>query len=201
MAVVAPSLSAIAADRLQRAPTVWLSSIRPDGRPHVVPVWFYWTGSDFDLFSKPTAQKVRNVQAHPEVMVAFGEPDEEWDVELVEGTAVVLHEATADVVTPGLFDKYAAAMTRAGLDRETYVRVYSQPVRITPTRFVGYGGKGWVDPKAAPASDEADVVGHAMPPPSGPSRSETETAAIAELRRAMRARRAATPIELLALEE
>ena len=55
-------------ERLRSEPTVWLSSIRPDGRPHVVPVWFTWDGSIFDLYSKPNAQKVRNVRAHPEVV-------------------------------------------------------------------------------------------------------------------------------------
>ena len=87
--------------RLRTESTVWLSSMRPDGRPHVVPAWFSWDGSVFDLFSKPHAQKVRNVREHPAVMLAIGQPGAEWDVELVEGTAAVLDRPTAEVVPPG----------------------------------------------------------------------------------------------------
>ena len=38
----------LAATRIRRfletEPVVWLSSVRPDGNPHLVPVWFWWDG-------------------------------------------------------------------------------------------------------------------------------------------------------------
>ena len=148
--------------RLRSEPTVWLSSTRPDGRPHVVPVWFNWDGRVFDLFSKPHAQKIRNLRERPDVMLAIGQPDEAFDVELVEGTATVLPTPTADVIRPSMFEKYAQLMARAELDQPTFVTTYSQPVRITPTRFLGYGGKGWTDPALTPDGDQ-DVVGHLLP--------------------------------------
>ena len=177
--------------RLRTEPTVWLSSMRPDGRPHVVPAWFTWDGAVFDLFSKPHAQKVRNVREHPAVMLAIGQPSVEWDVELVEGTASVLDRPTGEVVRPLLFDKYAELMARAQLDRVTFVSTYSQPVRITPTRFLGYGGKGWTDPALIPDGDD-DVTGHVwLPEPH-----RAFMAAIAEA-----AEHGADEIGLLALEE
>ena len=178
-------------ERLRTEATVWLSSIRPDGRPHVVPVWFTWDGSVFDLYSKPNAQKVRNVRAHPEVMLAVGNPDAEWDVELIEGTASVLREPTATRVGDALFEKYAALMVRAELDRSTFVDTYSQPVAITPTRFVGYGGKGWTDPSLTPDGD-SDVSGHMIQP--GP-----HAAMLAEMRRIAGA--APGSVDLLALDD
>jgi PPOX class probable F420-dependent enzyme len=145
--------------RLRSEPTAWLSSTRPDGRPHVVPVWFNWDGSVFDLFSKPNAQKVRNLREHADVMLAVGQPNEVFDVELVEGRATVLSDPTATVIRPTMFEKYAELMARAALDRDTFVTTYSQPVRITPTRFLGYGGKGWTDPALTPDGED-DVSGH-----------------------------------------
>ena len=177
-------------DRLRTEPTVWLSSIRPDGRPHVVPVWFTWDGAVFDLFSKPNAQKVRNLRAHPDVMLAVGRPDAEWDVELIEGRAAILEEPTATHVSEHLFEKYAALMARAELDRATFVDTYSQPVEITPTRFVGYGGKGWTDPALTPDGD-TDVSGHLFRP-------SPHAAMLAEMRRI--AGESDAPIDLLALE-
>jgi len=192
----APAMSSLPAgrvpieERLRTEPTVWLSSIRPDGRPHVVPVWFTWDGATFDLYSKPNAQKVRNVRAHPEVMLAVGRPDAEWDVELIEGTASVVDEPTSTHVTDQLFDKYAALMARAELDRSTFVDTYSQPVHITPTRFVGYGGKGWTDPSLTPDGD-SDVTGHLFRP-------SPHAAMLAEMRRIADA--ASDRLNLIALE-
>ena len=176
--------------RLRREPTVWLSSMRPDGRPHVVPAWFNWDGSVFDLFSKPNAQKVRNVREHPAVMLAVGQPGIEWDVELVEGMATVLDRPTAEVVPSQMFDKYADLMARARLDRLTFVDTYSQPVRVTPTRFLGYGGKGWTDASATPDGDD-DVTGHLLLP-------RAHRAMLAEIARAARDD---GPPEMIALEE
>lgn len=184
-------------ERLRTEPTVWLSSTRPDGRPHVVPVWFNWDGSVFDLFSKPHAQKVRNLREHPDVMLAVGKPDHEWDVELVEGTATVLDAPTSDVVAPTMFEKYALLMARAALDRNTFVSTYSQPVRIQPTRFLGYGGRGWTDPSLTPDGDD-DVSGHISLPPA---LTDAHRALVDEIRRVAGRLAAGTPPELLALDD
>ena len=169
--------------RLREEPTVWLSSTRPDGRPHVVPVWFNWDGHVFDLFSKPQAQKVRNLRAHPDVMLAIGQPTEDWEVELVEGRAAVLDTPTADVVPPAMFDKYSALMARAALDRATFVATYSLPVRITPSRFLGYGGKGWTDPALTPDGDD-EVTGHMSGSHAAGAWTSAHRDLLAEIRRA-----------------
>jgi len=146
-------------DHLRADPVVWLSTVRADGRPHVVPTWFAWDGEVIRFFSKPWAQKVRNIRERPDVMLAIGEPDEDFDVELIEARGEVLAEETDGVLPDDFLLKYADLMSRGGLDRTAYVRTYSQPVVVTPTRFVGYGGKGWQDPGAS------DVAGHMSRPP------------------------------------
>ena len=137
-------------ERLGTEPVVWLSTIRPDGRPHIVPVWFSWDGESILFFSKPGAQKVRNLRANPEVMLAVGSPDETMDVELIEGQAEVL-DVPAATLAPGRLDKYAALMAHVGLTLEQFVRTYSQAVRIRPTRFLGWGGPGWLEGSPIPA--------------------------------------------------
>ncbi len=32
-------------ERLRSNEMVWLTTVRPDGRPHSVPVWFLWDGA------------------------------------------------------------------------------------------------------------------------------------------------------------
>ena len=50
---------------LETEPVVWLSSIRPDGAPHLVPIWFVWDGEAIVIRSKPAARKVRNLRQRP----------------------------------------------------------------------------------------------------------------------------------------
>ena len=183
-------------EHLRTDPVVWLSTIRPDGRPHVVPVWFLWDGSAIHFYSKPGAQKVRNLRHNPSAMLAVGEPDEEFDVELIEGAADVLEEPTASIMPGEHLQKYAALMAKAGLTRETYVQTYSQPVLIRPTRFLGYGGRGWQDPAAA----GLDVTGHLWLGREAEAAQGVPEAAAA-LVGAIRARGRGPGVALLALEE
>src|SRR6266567_8780789 len=45
--------------RLREEPIVWFTTVRPDGRPHTVPVWFLWDGETFLIFSQPGNLKIR----------------------------------------------------------------------------------------------------------------------------------------------
>ena len=59
---------------LRADPVAWLSSLQPDGRPHVAPVWFHWDGERIVAFSKPNARKVDNLRERPTVLLAVGTP-------------------------------------------------------------------------------------------------------------------------------
>ncbi|HSK93016.1 MAG TPA: pyridoxamine 5'-phosphate oxidase family protein [Candidatus Angelobacter sp.] len=128
---------------LREDAVVWLSSVRDDGRPHVVPVWFHWDGERIVAFSKPSARKVQNLRDQPRVMLAVGSPGPDFGVELIEATAE-LPDAPAGQLMPEAFArKYRDLLRRAGLTAERFAEVYSQPIVLRPTRFLGYGGAGW----------------------------------------------------------
>ena len=126
---------------LEEEPIVWLSMVRPDGRPHLVPIWFWWDGVAILIFSKPDAQKVRNLRGRPDVMLALGDADEDFDVGLLRGTAELLDRPTREVVPAAHLAKYAERMAAIGLDTETYAETYSQVIRITPADYVGWHGR------------------------------------------------------------
>ena len=75
---------------------VWLSTVRPDGTPHLVPTWFLWDGEALVVFSKPGAAKVRNLRANPRLMVAVGDPEDDFSVGLIEAEATCHDERRAD---------------------------------------------------------------------------------------------------------
>lgn len=128
---------------LRDDPVVWLSSVQRDGRPHLVPVWFHWDGERIVAFSKPNARKVDNLRDQPSVMLAVGTPGPDFEVELIEATAEIPEADAADVMPDGFGAKYRELLRRANLTVQRFAEVYSQPIVLRPTRFLGYGGRGW----------------------------------------------------------
>jgi PPOX class probable F420-dependent enzyme len=126
---------------LRTEATVWLSTANREATPHVVPIWFSWDGERLFVASKPHARKVRDLRDNPRLMVALGEPDEDFDVGLVEAVAELPSASTADLLPPGHLEKYADRMRAIGLTPEEYVATYSQPILIRPTRFLPWHGR------------------------------------------------------------
>ena len=127
---------------LTAEPVVWLSTVRPDGLPHLVPTWFWWDGEALLVFSKPDAVKVRNLRANPRLMVALGHPESDFSVGLIEAEAAL--EPGAAAIPDAFFTKYAALLADGGLDRATFRATYTQAIRIVPTRFLSWRGRGAV---------------------------------------------------------
>jgi len=145
-----PRIADQAADRIDRKlraeTVVWLSSVSADGTPHLVPIWFSWDGAALLIASKPHAKKVRNLRANPSVMLALGEPDEDFDVGMIEGVAELLDEPSAAVLPADHLAKYRGQMAAIGLTADEFLTTYSQVIRIHPTRFLPWHGR------TAPAS-------------------------------------------------
>jgi F420H(2)-dependent biliverdin reductase len=64
-------LSDIEHERLRTEANVWMATVRPDGRPHIVPIWFVWVAEQFWIATGPTAVKVKNLRASPLMSVAL----------------------------------------------------------------------------------------------------------------------------------
>ena len=122
--------------RLRTEPIIWLSSVRPDGRPHLVPVWYLWDGRTILIFSRPNAQKVRNLRHNRQVMLALDTADEGEDVVIVAGEATLLPAGSTDATLPAYAEKYAALMARIGTSPAAMASDYTQAIRVTPARFL-----------------------------------------------------------------
>lgn len=94
--------------RLVHAHHYWLSSVRPDGRPHAVPRWGVWLDGRFWYDGAPTTRHTRNVEANPAVTLTL---ESGTEVVIVEGES---HATRADPEPLGArlsqaFTKYADA--------------------------------------------------------------------------------------------
>jgi PPOX class probable F420-dependent enzyme len=123
-------------ERLRTELVIWLCTIRPDGRPHLVPVWFAWDGETVTLFSQPGNQKLRNIEHNPNVTLALDTRDEGFDVVEIEGHADLLNDPLVTPEMPAYADKYRElAARRLGISMDVYAQQVSQAIRVTPTRF------------------------------------------------------------------
>ncbi|SCE61005.1 Pyridoxamine 5'-phosphate oxidase [Streptomyces sp. Termitarium-T10T-6] len=79
-----PEAAAVLAD----APLYWLSTVRPDGRPHVTPLIGVWSQGALHFCTGPQERKARNLAANPEVILTTGANtlDSGFDL-VVEGRA------------------------------------------------------------------------------------------------------------------
>ena len=94
--------------RLDEERDVWVSSVRPDGRPHLVPVWFVWAHKAFWVGTGRSSVKHRNVQHQPEVVMAL----EDGDDPLVAVCRVSEVEQPPDDVVATFARKYGWDLTQ-----------------------------------------------------------------------------------------
>jgi PPOX class probable F420-dependent enzyme len=132
--------SAHVEQRLREEPIIWFTTVRSDGRPHTVPVWFLWDGETFLIFSQPGNLKIRNVQRNPHITLALDGTKQGGDVVTVEGEAELLSEPSRNMTIPAYFEKYVAYMKNMGVDPKDLAEDYSQPIRIKPTKFISWSG-------------------------------------------------------------
>ncbi|GHO70659.1 hypothetical protein KSC_095510 [Ktedonobacter sp. SOSP1-52] len=123
-------------ERLTNEVIAWFTTVRPDGRPHSVPVWFLWEGESVLIFSKNN-QKIRNLAQNPNVVLALDNTDDGGDVIILEGQARVLSsdEERTDTTLPAYKAKYGAEMQEIGFTPESMGQEYNQVIRVTIDRF------------------------------------------------------------------
>ncbi len=84
-----------AVERLERAPNYWIATTRPDGRPHVTPIWGVWVDNALYFDGPPTTRWARNITSNPAAAVHLESGD---DVVIVEG---VVEDLVTDPSTGG----------------------------------------------------------------------------------------------------
>jgi PPOX class probable F420-dependent enzyme len=96
---------------LRASRTLWLSTTRPDGRPHSVPVWFTWDGERLHFATGDPSQKARNLRHQPWVVLDSGDGD---NALIVEGTAeLVSDKGELSTVDRARGEKYVEPRTGA----------------------------------------------------------------------------------------
>lgn len=128
---------------LEAAPTVWLTTSRPDGRPHVAPLLLAWVDDMPCFATRPTSRKARNLARDGRCVLAVA--GHHMDL-VVEGTANQITDPATLHLAAGRFrEKYQWQLTVH--DGHVHDNALPGPPEyclytIRPTLAFGYGTDG-----------------------------------------------------------
>ena len=114
-----------------------LATVRPDGAPHVAPVWFHYDGDKIFIIARPSAVKLRNITYEPRVAVSISTPDVPYSYVIVDGLA--------EISTHGAEKAFRAMAARykGRTEGERYVErrlteTIFHLITVTPSRFIAW---------------------------------------------------------------
>ncbi|MEH1101951.1 pyridoxamine 5'-phosphate oxidase family protein [Micromonospora sp. CPCC 205561] len=128
-----------ARERLAEARDFFLCTVRPDGRPHAVPLLALWLDGAMYFCSSESAHKVDNLAANPRCVLTAGGVDLDLSV---EGTAArVTDPATLKRVAEGYGEKYGWQVTAVdgGIDGDGIGPAPYVVFEVTPAKVIGMG--------------------------------------------------------------
>jgi hypothetical protein len=115
---------AAALPKLAHGKNIWIATVRQDGRPHLVPVWFVWHESRFYLSVDPASVKAKNLRHNSRVSLAL---EDGTNPVICEGVARFL-EAAPEGVPEAFQAKYDWA-----IEEESQ---YTALVEVVPGRWL-----------------------------------------------------------------
>lgn len=124
--------------RLREELIGWLATMRPDGRPHLVPIWFYWTGQELIVTAEPGSQKIKNLLANPRASLSLDNTNGGKEPIMIEGRASIDATTEDNSDLHRYFEKYRNVMAQMNWSEVDARRSHSAIIRIAVDRFVTF---------------------------------------------------------------
>jgi len=115
--------------RLSREPTIWLATVRADGRPHVAPLWYIWLEGQLYIATGADTQKYVNLRGNQSVALSLPDPS---NVIIIEGEAHAADRKTIDKLGEHFYHKYEWDFR---YDEDAEWRL----VEVTPLKILAWG--------------------------------------------------------------
>jgi PPOX class probable F420-dependent enzyme len=120
-------MSAPNPERLHQERNIWLATVRPDGRPHLVPIWFAWHDERIYICIQPDSIKAHNLRHNPRASLSL----ENGDKPIIgEGETAVVPTPYPPAITHIFQQKY-----NWDISSDTD---YTQLVVITPHKWLSW---------------------------------------------------------------
>jgi PPOX class probable F420-dependent enzyme len=124
--------------RLADSHDYWVSTVRPDGRPHAMPVWGVWLDACIWFSSSRRSRKARNLAERPDCVVTT---DDALNPVVLEGRAELITEpAEIARFLDTLNAKYATSYGIDFLDPEVNATFRARPAQVIALREGDFTG-------------------------------------------------------------
>ena len=121
---------------LDRPRTAKLATVRPDGRPHVAPVWFDLDGETIVFTTWHATVKAANIRHDPRVCLCVDDDRPPFSFVIIEGTATFVDDLDAlRIWATRIAGRYMGQNLAASYGQRNGVPG-ELLVRVTPTRIV-----------------------------------------------------------------
>jgi PPOX class probable F420-dependent enzyme len=123
-------------DRLRHNLMAWLTTVRPDGQPVSVPVWFLVRADGtILLFSEPGKAKLRNIAGNPKVSLALDVTDIGRNIVRIEGVARLAGDERPADQQSAYQAKYLERIGTLFGTPERFAERFPVALVITPTKL------------------------------------------------------------------
>jgi F420H(2)-dependent biliverdin reductase len=112
-------------ERLATERNIWFTTVRPDGRPHLVPLWFIWHEGKIYFCGQGRSVKIRNLATNQHVALALESGNSPV---VIEGIATLVAQPWPTSVAAAFHLKYDWQILS---DDE-----YDALVEIVPTKWL-----------------------------------------------------------------
>ena len=126
------------ARRLEEERIIWLTTVNAAGVPQPKPVWFWWDGQTFLIYSRPHTYKLHHIARHPQVALHFDGDGLGGNIVVFTGEASLAPDAPPANELPAYAQKYQPGFARIGMTAEEFARSYSVALRVTPVSLRGH---------------------------------------------------------------
>ncbi|MGH8923151.1 MAG: pyridoxamine 5'-phosphate oxidase family protein [Acidimicrobiia bacterium] len=116
--------------RLEQELILWLTTVRPNGQPQTLPVWFVVDGNDLLVWSKEGARTM-NLAGNSLVSAHVSDNGTGGNILTIEGEAVIETNLGPPSQHPGYVKRYQRRMDKSRWTWEWFESVYKVPIRIS----------------------------------------------------------------------
>jgi general stress protein 26 len=111
--------------RLRDEKNIWLATVRADGKPHLVPIWFVYSNNRVVICIEPESVKGRNIPKNAHVSLALEDGSHPL---ICEGSAKFLHGGIPLHINEHFKQKYDWDISEE--------KRYTQLVEINPEKWL-----------------------------------------------------------------
>ena len=117
-----------------------LATVRPDGSPHVAPVWFLYEDGVVKVLAETSSVKVKNLKSEPRVSVSIATDQQPYEYVIVNGVAEISGGDISDILRR-ISVHYQGTEEGERYAEKTLRELVLCLITIRPSKLIGWSGE------------------------------------------------------------